>query len=107
MVPHIFLAQVDMGLLEEAIFAHNLCHNIHRMVVVGFSQVSALCNLSGCRAAVGVDHVDRNSRRQVDHIDLCLMGSVDDIGEDRVHLESRVKLDMRIRQSFELTSEAQ
>lgn len=85
MVPHIFSAEVDMGLSEEAIFLHNLCHSTHRMEAAGFSRVSVLCKLLGCMAVAEVDHDDRSNRLWVDHIVLCLMENVGDTDGDRVH----------------------
>lgn len=90
-----------MGLSEEVIFLRNLYHSTRRMEVVGFDQVSALCMLSGCMDGEEADRVDHNSRQLVDHIALGLAESVDDTGEDRVHLGSEIMLD------FECTSKLQ
>lgn len=98
MVPHIFLVVVDMDLLEEVIFVHNLCHSIRRMEVVDFAQANALCMLLGYMDVVEVGHVGHSSHQLVDHSVLGLVGSVDDTGEDRVRPGSEAMLDSRKKQ---------
>lgn len=73
----------------EAIVEHNLYHNTHHMEVGDFFQANALCTLLGCMGAEVGDHGDRNSHLQVDHSDRDPVVSVDDIGEDHVHPESK------------------